>query len=515
VREAIVKIGGFRNEAGVFDRLLYEAVLRQYGFTEEAYVASLRGDLAREQILGSLAAGLIAPAAVVDTIRRHRDERRVASVVLVSTSDVVEVPEPDQAAIEQHYAANNQSFMAPEYRRIVFVTMRPGDLLDEVDVADEEVREEYENRLDAYTTRHRRDLDQIVFEDEDAANDAFGRLMAGEDFFAVGAALAGMGEDDMKLGVVEREYLLDEVAEVAFELAVGVIGKPFETPFGWNILRVNDDLPGGTTPFEEVAETLRLELKIERASDATYELSNRFEDERAGGARLEEAGAGLGIDAHTIGPVDVRGYGPDGEVVEGLPTVADFLERAFSSQVGIESELFEAPGNIFYAFRIDAVTASALKPLDAVRERVVEAWREERKRELAGEIAEALVERAKSAGNLAEAAAEHGLEIELTEGFTRDGRGLELRLASPVIEAIFDLEPNAVTGALANGAGRYAVAELVEVIAVDETDGENDADGLATRLRASYETDLLIKYDESLRRKYGVRVYPQRVEAMF
>jgi peptidyl-prolyl cis-trans isomerase D len=515
VREAIKKSASFRNDAGVFDRFLYEAVLSQYGFTEEAYVASLRGDLAREQMLGSLAAGLIAPTAVVETIRRYRRERRVVSVVTVSTSDVAEVPEPDQVAIEQYYAANNQRFMALEYRRISFVTMRPADLLDEVDVADEDVREEYEYRLDEFTTRHRRDLDQIVFEDEAAASEAFDRLMAGEDFFAVGAALAGKSEGDIKLGVVEPEDLMDEVAEVAFELAVGVIGKPVETPFGWYILRVNDDLPGGTTPFEEVAEALRLELKIERASEATYELSNRFEDERAGGADLEEAGAGLGIDTHALGPVDVRGYGPDGEVVDGLPTVVDFLQRSFASEAGVESELVEAAGNIFYAFRVDEVTPSALKPLDAVRERVVEAWREERKRELAGEIAEALAERAKSTGSLAEAVAERGLEVNRTEGFTRDGRGLELALASTVIEAIFDLEPGAVTGALANGAGRYAVAELVEVVAADETGGGEGPDGLAMRLRSSYETDLLIRYDESLRRKYGVRVYPRRIEAMF
>lgn len=350
-----------------------------------------------------------------------------------------------------------------------------------------------------------------MFDDAAAAADAFDRLMAGEDFFAVGTAVTGASEEDMKLGTVEREDLLEEVAEVAFAQAVGVIGKPFETPFGWYIVRVKEDFPGGTKPFAEVAETLRLELKIERASEATYELSKRFEDARAGGARLAEAGAALGIDAHAIGPVDARGLAPDGTVVEALPTVADFLERAFESLVGVESELFEAPGNIFYAFRVDEVTAAALRPLEAVRERAVEAWREERKRALAGEIADALAKRAK-AGGLAAAAAERGLEIQRTEGFTRDGRGLELSLAPAVVEAIFALEPGAVTGALANGAGRYAVAELAEMIAADESE---QADELAARLRASYQTDLLVKYDESLRRKYGVRVYPQRVEALF
>ena len=44
----------FRGNLGTFDRIQYEQMLRVRGFTEEAYVASMRREIARQQALQAL-----------------------------------------------------------------------------------------------------------------------------------------------------------------------------------------------------------------------------------------------------------------------------------------------------------------------------------------------------------------------------------------------------------------------------------------------------------------------------
>ena len=70
----------FRGNFGTFDRIQYEQMLRASGFTEEAYVASMRREIARQQALASIASTIQVPKSVADTIYKWREEARSAAV---------------------------------------------------------------------------------------------------------------------------------------------------------------------------------------------------------------------------------------------------------------------------------------------------------------------------------------------------------------------------------------------------------------------------------------------------
>ncbi|MDP6951347.1 MAG: SurA N-terminal domain-containing protein, partial [Alphaproteobacteria bacterium] len=276
VRAAIRNSQSFRNEVGVFDRMLYEATLRENGFNEQSYVATLREHLASAQVIGSLTGGLATPKAVIDLLYAHAGERRRAAVATIMSETMTDIAEPTDGDIQTYYAENKAQFMAQELRQVAFLSLRPADLLDEIDVADEDVRASYDARLDSITEPHRRDIDMFVVPDEETAQGARRRIEDGEDFFAVGADITGNTEEDMRLGVIQDGDLLPEIAEAIFSAPVSAVALPFQSAFGWHLVRVNEDMPGGAPTFEEMAEEIRLELKIEEAADATWALSGQL-----------------------------------------------------------------------------------------------------------------------------------------------------------------------------------------------------------------------------------------------
>ncbi len=519
--DAVVKVRieedpTFQDQTGRFNRLIYQSVLNRNRLDETQYEELLREQLSQEQLLESLSAGLSVPQAAVDALQRYRDERRIAQVAIVTTDHVDEAREPDQDAISEYYAANEADFMAPEYRRITLVTLKPADLLDEVDVDEERVREEYDFRVDSYTVPHQRDVDRMVFDTEDEADTAFERLMSGDDFFAVGAELTRQAESEIALGTITRDDLpSDDVAEVIFDLVVGRVSSPLETPFGWYLVRINEDMPGRVTPFEEVADEIRGELQIELASDAVYELSNRLEDERAGGATIEEAASALGIAVSSIGAVDLRGLTPEGTPAANLPPIQEFLSTAFESVAEVETDLIETAGNISYVLRVDAVIAPALRPLGEVRESVITAWQQNWRQEQTKELAESVASRVAAGEYLSDVAPEADIEVVTTEAFARDGRDLSIGVGPNFMTAVFALAPGEATEALISGTGRYAIAVLDQILPAEPDPTAALADGLRRQLRRSVQGDVETAFSDALRRKYGVQVNQTLVDNLF
>lgn len=516
VADSITNNPSFQDEAGTFNRLLYQSVLRQNRMGETEYEELVREQLSQEQLIVSMAAGLSVPDAAVEALRRYREERRVATVAMITPDNAGEAPTPDDAAVAEFYADNESSFMAPEYRRITLITLKPGDLLDEVEIDEARVEEEYEFRLDTYTIPHRRDIDRLVFNTEDDAAAAFERLMSGDDFFALGAELTGQSESDVSLGFVVKEDLpSEEVADAIFALDVRRVSAPIETPFGWYVVRINEDLPGRVTPFEEVADEIRNELKIEQASDAVYELGNSLEDERAGGASIEEAANSLGITVEKIGPVSQAGLTPEGEPAANLPPIQELFSTAFASELEAETDLIETDGNITYALRVDQITAPALRPLEDVREDAIAAWQKNWRDEQSKALAEKIAARVADGEDLTAVASEDGVDVLSSEAFARDGRDLAVAAGPNFIEAVFALEPGESTEAIINGTGRYAVASLDEVIPADSAEAEDTLDTIRGQMQRSVQGDVEAAFGDALRRKYGVKVNQNLVDNLF
>jgi peptidyl-prolyl cis-trans isomerase D len=513
VRQAIQAEPMFAGLAGNFDRQRFELLLSQNGLSEGEYVARVRADLASQQLLGNVAAGATAPKAWVNAIYRYREEKRQVESVFVADASAGALTEPTDAQLRAHYDANKETYTAPEYRAITYVSLNADDLANEIEVSDDELRTAYDHRADEFTKQEKRKVRQMLIGDEAKAKSAHQRLVEGADFVQVAKEVAGQDEAAVDLGDVTKSDLLPELADKVFATADGAVTEPIKTALGWHIFQVNGVTPGGTMSFEEAKPQLLKDVQREKAIDGLYDLSNTFEDALGGGATLEEAAKQLNLAAVRIAAMDAEGKDRAGKAIEGLPGGGNFAATAFATEENTESALTEAGESGFYMIRVDKVTKPALRPYEEVAATVKDAWSAEQRRAQAEARAKAIADAANTGKPLAEAVGVQALEIKPSNPLTRDGRGGGADFTAELIEDIFALETG--KAAFARVGDGYRVAVLKSITQADPAADKKGVEELTEVLTRSLQGDVADQLRTAFREEAGVKIYRAAIDQLF
>jgi peptidyl-prolyl cis-trans isomerase D len=216
--------------------------------------------------------------------------------------------------------------------------------------------------------------------------------------------------------------------------------------------------------YEDVRETIRAQLAKGKSMEKAIEAANGFEDARAGGASMADAAAKGGLDSVHIAAVDKNGLAPDGAKAN-LPADAKLLQQAFAAEAGEEGDIFQTDDEHSYAVKVVGVRPPAPRPLDQVRDQVVNEWSEaERAKQLAARV-RSLTEEARKNGNLNAVAAAAGRAPTASQPMRRDQANETFAL--PVLADLFNTPPGSVVyGPLGKGAG-YVIARSTAVANLD------------------------------------------------
>jgi peptidyl-prolyl cis-trans isomerase D len=505
VREAIKANTQFRNELGQFDPQIFRAALAQAGFTEDRFVDLLRRELAREQIITSIAEGVTVPKVMLDSIERWHGERRTAELVYVPDTAFA-AGEPDDATLRQFHQDYPGLFTAPEYRKVTAVILSVDELAKGIAVDDAKLQTAYQDRQAEFTRPERRTFRQMVFGDEAQAARAREALARGESFTDVAA---GAGQPDAagaKIGPVTREQLPGDLAIAVFQISPGMVSNPVESSLGWHVIEVTGVEPGSVQTFAEVKDQLADELKREQAVDVLVELGEKLEDILGRGATLAEAAQELNVPVRTWETLDARGRDASGAVVEGLPP--QLVETAFRTAAQTSSDLIEADAGTYFVLHVDAVTPTLVRPLEAVRAQAADAWRARQRNDQARQKAEELAQRIREGGDLAALAKAQNLKAITTAPFTRTGVGAGEDVPRALVATVFEAQSGEVLVVpLDDG---YAVARIGPVLPAVADAGADTA--ARSELDEALKGDLLTQYALGLRQRWPVEINPRVFE---
>jgi peptidyl-prolyl cis-trans isomerase D len=500
---------GFKGPGGVFDEIAFRQALQRAGYSEQEFAEVLRRGIARDELTRSVHGTAWAPETMVDLLYRHRMERRVAETVEVPDDSITDVPEPDDAALAAFHKAHEKDFMAPEYRGVTVVALGPEDLAKEIDVKEEDVRQAYDENKARFATPERRNIEQILLPDEETAKKAEALLAEGKDLATVAKDLTGNDKGVISLGWVTKSELPADLRDPAFQAAQGTPTAPIKTGFGWHIVRVTGVEPEKVTSYEDAREELRKGIALEKAREGLYSLSNQLQDELAGGAKLEDAAAKLGLKVTNYDAVDSRGNDASGNKIEKLPA-GPFLATAFKTAEGQTSELTDAGDAGYFILRVDKITPEAVRPLEKIRDVVAAVWKAEQRKKAAEARANEIAAAVKGGKSLAEAAAAFKLDAKVTEPLLRSGTKT---LPDAVVTELFRLQPGGVaTGGTDTG---YVVAQLKDVIAADPAKDKPGVEAVTREVRNAMGTELLIEYGAVLEDRYTVKVDQRAIDALF
>ncbi|MCU4653529.1 SurA N-terminal domain-containing protein [Roseibacterium sp. SDUM158016] len=384
VARQIQAFEAFQGVNGSFDRESYEFLLAQEGLGPREFEEDVREDTSRALLQTAVVGGIRPPGLYGEAIAAFQGETRDLTI-LTLTEDSLEgdLPVPTQADLETFYEENADRFERPEARRITYAWLTPGQMMDSVEIDEASLRALYDERIDLYRQPERRLLERLAFGSEEAAQEAFDAIAAGETDFDTLVEERDLTIDDVDIGEVARGDLPAGAAEVIFADTESEILGPLPSPLGPALYRVNAVLEATETSFEEARGDLREELADDAARREIGAMREEIDDLLASGATLEEL---VETTPMELGAID---FTPISE--EGIAGYDAFREAAALAEEGDFPEVLDLSDGGIFALRLDEVVPPAVPPLAEIRDEVADAWTTRAIRDALAERADQLV----------------------------------------------------------------------------------------------------------------------------
>jgi peptidyl-prolyl cis-trans isomerase D len=501
VSKQIMSDPSFLGPNGQFDRFRFEATIRNAGYTEPRFVAEQRRRLLRRELAGTISSGLSAPKALVDAVNRYDNEQRSIDYVLLDRAQAGDIPKPSPEELAKYFDERKILFRAPEYRKLVIVSLIPSEQAKWIEISDADLKRAYEERRARYVTPERRHILQVEFPNAEAAQAAADRIAKGAKLDEIAKEL-GKTEKDIDLGTVAKAAVIDRAAgDAAFALKEGEVSAPVKGRFGTVLVQVLKIEPEQVRPVEQVAGELKQELATARAKTEIFDVFNKIEDARAEGKPLAEAAESLKLPMRTVEAIDRSGRDPAGTPVS-LPDQR-LLTGAFSTDVGVDRDALQVQdGYIWYD--VTGITPSRERPIDEVKEQVETRWREQEIATRLNAKATEILDKLKSGTPLAELAAANKLKVETMSGIKR-GQGSGA-LSQAAVAAVFRTAKDAVGKAEAAQPAEQVVFRVTDIVVPTLDAASADAKRVVETLDRGLSEDILGEYLKKLEDEIGVTI---------
>lgn len=460
IRQVIMNDPNFKGVGGNFDANRFQAVIRNFGYTEQRYVAEQRKVSLRRQITGTIGAGIEPPKTMIDVLTRYQNEQRAIEFVRLDAAQAGQIDAPSPEALATYFEDHKVQFRAPEYRKIAFVVISPEDIGKWTEVSDEDAKKVFEQRKDRLGTPEKRQIHQIVFPNVAEAQAARERLAGGMSFEDLGKE-RGLSASDVDLGLVTKSSLDPAVGDAAFALPVGEISQPIQGALGTSIVRVDKIEPGKEADYASLAGDIKREIATERARVKVADLRDKMEDERGGGSSVIDAAQKLGLTAVTIDAVDRSGRAPNGQPVANIPQGLDVVSQAFNTDVGVDNDAISFKGGYVW-YDVLAITPSHDRNLDEVRDQVEARWRQDQIAARLKAKATEMVQKLEAGGKLTDEAAAVGAKVETATGFKRDDS--PAGVPATVVSAAFRTAKDGVGQTAVSGGSEVIVFRVTDIV---------------------------------------------------
>ena len=493
----------FRGPNGQFDRVRFEQVIRQNGYTEQRFVAEQRKVSLRRQIAETLTGGVNIPSAALDAVNRYQNEQRTIEYIPLAEPQAGNIDKPTPEELAKYFEERKALFRSPEYRQITLLVVNPAEIATWSVISDDDAKREFEQNRERYTTPERRQVQQIVFPNVDEARAAADRLKAGLSFSAL-AIERGLKDSDIDLGKVTKKEIIDgAVASAAFSLKEGAISDPVQGRFGVALVRMQKIEPEVSRPFAELQGEIKRKLALEQARSQVSDTYNKIEDERAGGQSLAEVAAKLGLSARTIEAMDRSGRDPNGTPAKDLPQGVDVLSAAFATDVGVENDPLHV-NDAYVWYEVGAITPSRERSFDEVKTQVEARWRGDQIAARLKAKAAEMVDKLKSGASFAEVAAANHAKVETASGLKRQQPSQAL--PRTVIDQVFSAAKDVPISAEADQATRRIVFRVTDITVPKLDANAPEAKELSNLIRRSVTDDLIGEYVGRLEKDIGVTI---------
>lgn len=284
-------LASFRTADGKFDR---EAFMRATGRTPEQYEASVRSDLATQQVLLGVSGTAFATAAQTAVALNAFYDRREVQIARFKAGDFASKVSINDADLQAYYKDHTAQFQEPEKASIEYLVLDLDAAKKNIAVSEADLRSYYDQNTARFGSKEERRASHILIAapaSAPAAEREKARAKAQEILAEVRKAPAtfadvarknsqdpGSAEKGGDLDFVTRGAMVKPFEDAMFALKKGEISDVVETEFGYHIIQLNDIKPAVVPPFEKVRASIENEVRGQQATQEFAKAAETFTD---------------------------------------------------------------------------------------------------------------------------------------------------------------------------------------------------------------------------------------------
>ncbi len=366
IKAEILNTKFFYDEKGNFSKEIFNRLLASKGLNQDRYIEMLRDNIATSLFMNSFNVTLPIGETYTKPLMLHRYEQRQADIIVIPHNYIQSNINPTDTELVQFYNNNNTKFSVPELRKISYIKFDLNFIKKNVVITQTDIEKEYNSHKNEFTEEESRIVDQYLFNDENAAKEAYKNILAKK-------SVSGK----IELGNVKKSGLPKELRQQVFDLAKNTVSTPIKSTLGWHIFIVKEIIPAREKSLVEVREQIRNELLHNKTYDALYKFNNDIETQISEGKTLDEIAKNFNLIISTTEPITKEGLAANGSKV-ALPDPSTLLPLIFKQNVDVESSVINIADNNFVIFKVTQVTLPRIKPLDEVKGLAVQLFKQER-----------------------------------------------------------------------------------------------------------------------------------------
>ena len=422
---------------------------------------------------------------------RYENEKVKLDYVLIKPDDLLGKVNADDAEIKAYYEKNKANFQIPEKRAARYALIDLAQLRQTIPVSDDELKALYQQNIQQYEVPNRVHAEHILFLTVGGKTDAeIEEIKKKAEDVLVQARKKGANFEELAkkysedpgsktkggdLGWIMQGQTVPEFEKAAFSLNKGEMSGLIRTQYGFHIIKVLDKETAHTTPFDEVKDSIRAPLLLQKVDMEAGNMADKISAEirQSNKTTLD----GLAQQYHL-------------SLAETRPVAANEPLLELGNSQDVKDQLFRLrQGDLSLPIRTDrgyvVISVQQILPthqgtLEEVREKVLTELKQQKAAQLAQSKTTDLERRVKAGEKFDPAAKALGLDPKTSEAFARSGSVPGLG-SGKQLSAAFSLKSGEVGSPLALGSN-WVVYLLVEKTEANPADFEKQKKTIADTL---------------------------------
>jgi peptidyl-prolyl cis-trans isomerase D len=499
-------------------------VQQRFQMTVPVFEELIRSGLVEEKFRRLITDGVSVSPEEIQNEFRFENEKVKIDYVLLKPEELASKINPTDEEIRKFYEQNKLKYMVPEKRVVRYALSDLAKIRQSTVVSDDDLKAVYQQNIQQYQVPNRVHAEHILLTTVGKTDAEVAEIKTkAEDILAQARKKGANFEELAKkysedpgsktkggdLGWLIQGQTVPEFEKAAFTLPKGEISNLIKTQYGFHIIKVLDKETAHTKTFDEVKDTLRTPLLLQKADAQENSIADKMSADirQSNKVTLDEL-----AEKYHLEITETRPVSPTDPLLE-LGNGQDLKEEISRLRQG-ELSLPLHTDRGFVVLSLKQVIPAHQGSLDEVRDKLIADLKQQKSVHLAQTDAEELAKRVKSGEKFDPGAKALGLDPKSSDPFARSGT-IPGVASGKQLSAAFFLKPGDLGGP-ANIGENWIVYQIVEKTEPDPAEFEKQkktiTDNLLQQKRNLAFDAFRTSLEERLRQEGKLKLMPEKLK---